>query len=381
MEWAHDKLWFGMSTRRRTIHVFAVNPVGGRPDGSSHRAGRVANGAELISSSTELSPLVRVRLKPVAQDVPNIPCVFTFLRSSAATLPASLLPPAYPVSPAQRPVHPTNYKDLLVFDPMDGTLTLHRIFVERPPADQAVIDIPGSIPVAGGMSISLPGVGTLSRMSTGMGATSTSASPPSPSPRAASGLTQMMERSTEIVGRESVVGTWSLVRGRGWPEVKQSLRVGRVGSEVGVGRAGRVAKADWLSHAELSTFSSSPRVLPRLIYLSHQFSFHALGEDYHALIRSHHFDVPSSKIDVRKPIEVSAFATGDTDAFVQGLGSHHDITRVASSFDEPLASALSAQLHPLNPSPPVLPMLPNGTPGSASKSLINAIPIRQVAAG
>ncbi len=137
----------------------------------------------------------------------------------------------------------------------------------------------------------------------------------------------------------------------------------------------------WLSHAELSTFSSSPRVLPRLIYLSHQFSFHALGEDYHALIRSHHFDVPSSKIDVRKPIEVSAFATGDTDAFVQGLGSHHDITRVASSFDEPLASALSAQLHPLNPSPPVLPMLPNGTPGSASKSLINAIPIRQVAAG
>ena len=141
----------------------------------------------------------------------------------------------------------------------------------------------------------------------------------------------------------------------------------------------------WLSRAELSTFSLSPKVLPRLIYLSHQFSFHALGEDYHALIRSLHFDVPSSKIEVRKPIEVSAFATGESESFVQDLSPHHDMSmgigRAPSSFDEPLASALAAQLHPLNPSPPVLPMLPNRTPGSGSKSLMQAIPIRQVAAG
>ncbi len=141
----------------------------------------------------------------------------------------------------------------------------------------------------------------------------------------------------------------------------------------------------WLSRAELSTFSLSPKVLPRLIYLSHQFSFHALGEDYHALIRSLHFDVPSSKIEVRKPIEVSAFATGESEAFIQDLSPHHDmgigIGHAPSSFDEPIASALAAQLHPLNPSPPVLPMLPNGTPGSGSKSLMQAIPIRQVAAG
>ncbi|KAI0686244.1 hypothetical protein C8Q76DRAFT_313203 [Earliella scabrosa] len=402
MEWAHDKLWFGMSTRKRTIHVFAVNPLGGRPDGSSHLAGRVVNGSDLISSSTELSPLVRVRLKPLAQDAASIPCAFTFLRSSEGSLPPSLLPPASvhfsassspssvssalskPVSPAQRPTRPTNYKDMLVFDPVDGTLALHRIFVERPPADQAIIDIPGSIPVAGGMSISLPGMSTLSRMSA-PGSTSP------PSPRAASGLTQMMERSTEIVGRESVVGTWSLARGRDWPEVRQSLRVVRAGASSGA-RAGRISKADWLSRAELSTFSPSPRVLPRLIYLSHQFAFHALGEDYHALLRSSHFDVPSAKIEVRKPIEVSAFATGDADAFVQGIPqhphlhhhhshSHHHQDGLASSFDEPLASALAAPLHPLHPSPPVLPMLPNGTPGSASKSLMHAIPIRQVAAG
>ena len=140
----------------------------------------------------------------------------------------------------------------------------------------------------------------------------------------------------------------------------------------------------WLSRAELSTCSSSPRILPRLIYLSHQFSFHALGEDYHALLRGAHLDVPASKIEVHKPIEVPAFSMGGGDTFVQSIPSHHhhhDIGRASSSFDEPLASALAAPVHPLNPSPPVLPMLSNGTPGSASKSLMHAIPIRQVAAG
>ncbi|OSD01851.1 hypothetical protein PYCCODRAFT_1435871 [Trametes coccinea BRFM310] len=409
MEWAQDKLWFGMSTRKRTIHVFALNPLGGKPDGSSHFAGRVVNAQELVSTSTELSPLVRVRLRPLPGDAPSIPCAFTFVNSSDVSLPSSLLPPASihfsassspssvpsssggglsglskPVSPAQRPTRPTNYKDLLVFDPTDGTLTLRRIFVDRAaPGVEAVV--PGSIPVAGGMSISLPGMSTLSR--------SLGTSPPSSgattgmgvSPRKGSGLAQMMERgTTEIVGRESVVGTWSLARGTDWPEVKQVLRSVRAGGE----RGGRVAHTDWLSRAELSTFSSSPRILPRLIYLTHQFSFHILGEDYHALIRRAHLDVPSTKIEVRKPVEVSAFATasassgGDNDAFVasSSLSSAHG---VPSSFDEPLASALSAPLHPLHPSPPVLPMLPNGVPGvSGGKAFMHAaIPIRHVAAG
>ncbi len=205
-----------------------------------------------VSTSTELAPLVRVRLKALPQDAANIPCAFTFLRSSDTTLPQSLLPPASvhfsassspssvssttlskPVSPAQRPTRPTNYKDTLVFDPNDGTLTLHRIYAERPPADQI-----GSIPVAGGMSISLPGMSTLaSRMST-------SASPPAGTSMrtGGSGLTQMMDRGTEMVGRENVVGTWSLARGRDWPEVKQSLRSS--GGRAGVGRAGRIAKAE-----------------------------------------------------------------------------------------------------------------------------------------
>ena len=32
-----------MGTRKRAVHVFAVNPYGGRPDQRSHLEGRVAN--------------------------------------------------------------------------------------------------------------------------------------------------------------------------------------------------------------------------------------------------------------------------------------------------------------------------------------------------
>lgn len=56
-----------------------------------------------------------------------------------------------------------------------------------------------------------------------------------------------------------------------------------------------------------------------------------------------------------------------------------DIRQVSSSFDGPLASAISASIGDYaNPSAPILPMLPNGTPNSRFR---NPIPIRNVAAG
>jgi hypothetical protein len=121
-------------------------------------------------------------------------------------------------------------------------------------------------------------------------------------------------------------------------------------------------------------------VRSRSIYLWHQFSFYALGEDYHALIRSYKLDVPAMKIEVRKEVEVSAYPTGAGESFVQGgAASPMDICRVPSSFDEPIASAMSASLGEYaNPTLPVLPMLPNGAPGPRFR---NPIPIRNVAAG
>ena len=47
-EWAHDRMRFVLGTRKRTIHVFAVKPAGGQPDGS-RLAGRVVNSQDLVS--------------------------------------------------------------------------------------------------------------------------------------------------------------------------------------------------------------------------------------------------------------------------------------------------------------------------------------------
>jgi len=104
-----------------------------------------------------------------------------------------------------------------------------------------------------------------------------------------------------------------------------------------------------------------------------------MGEDYHALIRGYRFDVPANKLEVRKEVEISAYSTGMGESFVQGGASPMDIRQVSSSFDGPLASAMSASIRDYaKPSPPLLPMLPNGTPNARFR---NPIPIRTVTAG
>lgn len=138
----------------------------------------------------------------------------------------------------------------------------------------------------------------------------------------------------------------------------------------------------WLSQAELSTSSRSPGLLPRSIYLSHQFSFHALGEDYHALVRRFQFDVPATLIEVRKEVEVSAYPSGHGESFLQDRSVPRDIRGgPPASFDEPLASAMSGGMEYTHASPP-LPMFPNGAPGShKSGSYRSPIPIRDMAVG
>jgi hypothetical protein len=47
---SEDGRWIGVGTRHRTVHVFAVNPYGGKPDNRSHLEGRVQNVSELVSN-------------------------------------------------------------------------------------------------------------------------------------------------------------------------------------------------------------------------------------------------------------------------------------------------------------------------------------------
>lgn len=104
------------------------------------------------------------------------------------------------------------------------------------------------------------------------------------------------------------------------------------------------------------------------VYLSHHFLLHALGEDYHALIRRFHLDIGGCKIEVRKEVEVSAYTAGTGESFVEGFSAPQHVRRASSSFDELLASALSAGLDYSHPSQAVIPMLLN-------------VPIRNMAAG
>ena len=323
-------------------------------------------------------------------------------------MPMSLLPPATPYgnllsstppvtslhsSPGShtKPLSPTrlqrpkNFQDVLCFDPMNGILSLRRIWVDRPASDRT-LQVANAIPTLGGTSISLP--------ATGLSLISMSVSPPHQteltSRRGSSGSTpgKMQEHSAGLVGRDNLFATWNLRRGSDWPSVKQIVKdLPNTKHSVG-GQSGWVPPisstsrslsdlySGWLSEAELSTTTRSQHLCARSIYLHHQFCFYTLGEDYHALVRGYRFDFSVNKLEVRKAIQISAYASGGGGSFGGALPM--DIHQ-PSSFDEPLASAMSIQLGEFaGPSQKVLPMLPNGVP---NPRLRDSIPIRSVAAG
>lgn len=392
ISWNDDARWMAVGSRKRTIHVFPTNPYGGRPDDASHLEGHVKNATELPLHPIEIKPLVRLyEFRSLPPNQPLVPISFTFVKSTESTMPMSLLPPATPYgnlvsstppvasfhsSPAShtKPLSPTrlqrpkNFQDILCFDPTSGILSLRRIWVDRPASDRT-LQVTNAIPTLGGTSISLPG--------TGLSLASMSVSPPPQSEptgrRGSSGSApgKSQDHSSGLLGRENVFATWNLRRGSDWPSVKQTVK------DIVDARRNAVGQtSNSLSEAELSTSSRSQSLRARSIYLHHQFSFYALGEDYHALVRNYRFDFPVSKLEVRKAVQISAYTTGDGGSFGGALPM--DI-RQSSSFDEPLASAMSVQLDEFAaPSPKILPMLPNGVP---NPRLRDSIPIRSVAAG
>lgn len=373
IEVSPDGRWVAFGTRKATVHVFAINPYGGKPDLRSHMENRVRNTNEAhVPLSVELSSLVRLRsVKASAHSGVRPGITFTFLPSDTP-LPASLQPPpsaitSSPSTSSSRSDLPSplrtrktaNFQDLLLFDPSDGVLSLRRVMLEQRPRDTGAFSYTlANLPT----SMSLPGTSAAGRLST------------SPHNRAGvpstktSGLTQkMLESASELHGRDAMIATWQLRRHRDWGEVKHVQRLS-------ARSPGRIPIANSLAHAELSTYSKSPNVIPRLIYLAHQFNFYTLGEDYHALIRRNKLDVIGTKMDVRKEVEVSAYSAGTGESFVEGF-SPRDMGRVASSFDEPIASAISADMEYPRSSRSLIPMLPNGA-GLKPRSFKNPIPIR-----
>jgi hypothetical protein len=239
--------WLGIGTRNGTVHIFAINPYGGKSDERSHLEGRVRNPSEPHMSPTNLNPIVRLRSRrPATIEGAIFPSLaFSFL-SHSTRLPPSLisntlttyLTPSsqnlsLPPSPAQRPVstspssggirpqpqRTTNSQDTLLFDAVDGVLSLRRVALEQKRTDSNYsLSVSSSVPIVGGTSMSLPSMAPLSRLG--------SSPPPSTtgsSPHSNSGLAQIMEGPSELVGKEITVATWSLKRSRDWKEIRQVL--------------------------------------------------------------------------------------------------------------------------------------------------------------
>ncbi|KAF8166691.1 hypothetical protein BJ912DRAFT_889225 [Pholiota molesta] len=378
LDWARDGRWLAMGTRNRTIHVFAVNPYGGKGDVKSHMEGRVRNVDVIEPRLTTLHPLVRLRGTKSNAEQTRAPLAFTFISpadvASSPTLMFPFTPPPISHSPSFSPPklkRAKNYQDLLVFDPVDGVLSLRRLAIDKhPEKEQGIGGVAASVHALGVTSISLPGMGGAGRLSS------------SPSTRGTAGAlssgrstssAKVEEPPMELVGKETVEATWDLKRGRDWVEIKTPVLPSTIRMDA---LRKNITGGDWLSEGEISTCSNSTTILPRSLYLSHQFSFHTLGEDYHALIRRYQFDISGAKIEVRKAVEISAYASGGGEsAFVEGFSSPRDIRRASSSFDEPIASAISGSFDNSN-LPTILPMYPNGVPGAKPKSFRNSIPIR-----
>ncbi|KDR68050.1 hypothetical protein GALMADRAFT_1050690 [Galerina marginata CBS 339.88] len=479
--WGRDGRWVGVGTRNRTVHVFAVNPYGGRADLRSH-LDRTRDAEVLEPPMTQIPALVRIRgskglgspsymtVSPPApssahsdfaqaRSKDNAPLAFTFISPadlnstspnllppsspgfSSPRIPPSSLSPSSPTfsprlggRPASRggasttsaPIYGSGneypYQDILVFDPLDGALSLRRLTLGKQPVNDTALPLGLGVGVGVAASAAASAIGMVTSVSLpgrgGAGRLSASSSPSSRTPvvgigsgRNLSGGSDgrgkaqgVQESEMELIAKASVVATWDLRRARDWVEVRVPI-VPKAGAGRRAGAAKIGGTGDWLAQGELSTHSVSPRLLPRSLYLSHQFLFHTLGEDYHALLRGYQFDVSASggsrRIEVRKEVEVSGGFVGavggtgvtrDDSAFIQDFSfspqdahSNAHMRRMPSSFDEPLASAISGTL--LNSSsaidvPAVLPMYPNGIPGT-STSLRNSravqIPMRTMA--
>ena len=254
LDWATDGRWIAVATRKRTVHVFAANPYGGLPDGQSHIKGRVCNSPKLVSPfvpcgslfvkltvslkslSTSLPPLVRLRASQPAAGRPAAPLAFILIRSNDHSLPKRLLPPPSTISPpgstpssahsspSQEPLSPpprhrrSDFQDILMFDPADGSLSLRRCEISLRSYEQN-LSVPNAVPGIGGTSISLPSRPSFGRVSAPSTAAATS------SRNKSSGVAQGQDKPTEMVGHESEVATWNLRRGRDWPVVKSPVRL------------------------------------------------------------------------------------------------------------------------------------------------------------
>jgi hypothetical protein len=140
---------------------------------------------------------------------------FTFVSDTELATSPNLLPPLSLASVILSPTHSpprskrgSNYQHILLFNPEDGVLSLCRLTLEKHLARETGIgNVAAS--VAMGVSVSLPGMGAMGRLSS--------------SPSSKLVHTGKVEQSTEIGAKVDVVATYNLKRGKDWKEVLKPM--------------------------------------------------------------------------------------------------------------------------------------------------------------
>ncbi|KZT62408.1 hypothetical protein CALCODRAFT_462601 [Calocera cornea HHB12733] len=416
--WSADGRWLAVGTQRRTVHLYALSPYTGLPSVDTHGSAKIRNPASFQPLSCTLHPLVRFHFSRAADSTaasgtdnqasamasalppsgtralagPQL--AFTFLprhsslssrliphpQSSSTTSPFAAASPNTR-SPQLQPVRapPTlrrpsssssfsgnvhdfilsYFQDMLVFNPSDGMMSLQRCLLSQSsqsiPAFEPGTPSSGSTPLNGRTPSSsfssqrIPNLGAL---------ISNSAS------------TRTMDN---LLANGTTVASWNLERDVTWPEVKQVVH--KSGARYSVGQLGRTATRNgWLANAEIETCSQSSHILPRSIYQAHQFDFFALPSDYKTKVRNYELNMPADKIEVRQQIEIRPMQRRLSMSSIGGP----DETAIASSFDEPIASAMHTVLD-AQTSIPVIPAYPNAASPRSAHLWLDAAPVRNVA--
>jgi len=143
---------------------------------------------------------------------------FTFVSDTELATSPNLLPPlslaSVTLSPTHSPTRPkrgTNYQHILLFNPEDGVLSLCRLTLEKQPTRETGIGNVAASVQAMGISVSLPGMGAVGRLSS--------------SPSSKLVHIGKVEQSTEVGAKVNVVATYDLKRGKDWKEVLKPMRM------------------------------------------------------------------------------------------------------------------------------------------------------------
>ncbi|CDZ96326.1 WD40 repeat protein [Phaffia rhodozyma] len=449
VSWDNAGRWVAVATGKGTLHVYPLNPYGGPPTG--HRQGKVLNALDVQPLSTAVQPALRIHQTrqippsstPSPMSIPKVlppgdcltppssPPFSSSLRklsqlsaSSAAAAPSALLSSTGLKAPnvgdlslppvtccflapervrsvesgrISRPADlspgrfqhadavsgplglPETAQDILVFYPTVGLLSL-----------QKVLFCPVSLPTS---VESTPSVSPTPKSPTG--------------PSSALSLMMMAKKRAEgivsgsnIGGLEAEVKSWE---GAAW-------ELGTVGSEIediGLkhfestqpdGKQGSLAEnhkqglVPWsLSRAEIQTISSSLKILPGPLYLSHQFEFHHLPLPVSPSVHHVFPSLPStSKLVVRNEVLLTSPSTSPYpfDPVTDGLtpptshpsrgntpvGSH---SHSGGSFDRLLEKAIESSLgDPTGrPARPIIPAYPNGDGPTISPRSWKRVPV------